>query len=142
MENVFHIYQVLPWAQRIQGFSALTKLTAFKSYHKLIKIQFQNLDQTPASKIDQTPASKSRPHLSLSVFTKLQLQNDDQLQNLDENSARFGFAQKMQLLVSPLTNCVRIRTHQEVLNWHLQRPGSDQRSLLNSSESVCQLVSH
>ena len=33
-----------------QGLSALTIVTAFKSYHKLIKIQLQYLDQSSASK--------------------------------------------------------------------------------------------
>ena len=40
----------MPNAQRTQGLRAFTKITAFKSCHKLVKIQLQNLNQTPASK--------------------------------------------------------------------------------------------
>ena len=42
--------ETLPKAQQTQGLSALTKATAFKSYHKLIKILLQNLKETLASK--------------------------------------------------------------------------------------------
>ena len=52
--NVFHINQILPGAQRIQGFSALTKLAPFKPYHKLI---VQN-SVSESRRLHQTSASK------------------------------------------------------------------------------------
>ena len=42
--------KILTKAQRTQGLSALFKVTAFKSYYKLIKIQHENLDQNSAPK--------------------------------------------------------------------------------------------
>ena len=45
------VSEILPKAQRDQGLSAFSKVTAFKSYHKLIKIQLQNLNQL--QEIDQ-----------------------------------------------------------------------------------------
>ena len=61
-------------AQHTQGLSAFTKVTAFKAYHKLIRIQLHNL-------INQTSASKAWPNLSFKVLTK------NLVQNLDQNSA-------------------------------------------------------
>ena len=40
----------LPNTQRAQGLPAFTKITAFQSCHKLVKIQLQNFDQTSATK--------------------------------------------------------------------------------------------
>ena len=42
--------KILTKAQQTQGLSALTKVTAFKSYYKLIKIQPQSLDQNSTPK--------------------------------------------------------------------------------------------
>ena len=56
----------MPKAQRTQGLRAFKKITAFKSCHKLVKSQPQNLNQNPAS--------KSRLNLWLKMLTKLQLQ--------------------------------------------------------------------
>ena len=58
-----------------------------KSYHKLIKIQLQNLNHTWASKfptkhlpqsLDQTSTSKNLPKFNLKVFNENILQNHDQ----------------------------------------------------------------
>ena len=42
--------QTLPKAQQTYGLRAFIKIAAFKSCHKLVKIQLQNLDQTSVSK--------------------------------------------------------------------------------------------
>ena len=65
-------YETLPKKQRTQGLSALIKVLQSISYHKLINMQLQDLDQTSASKFQPNSASKSRLNFSLIVLTKLQ----------------------------------------------------------------------
>ena len=76
----------MPKAQRTQGLPAFTKRTAFKSYHKLVKIQPQNLNQTSASNSRPNFWNKMLVNLKpqnlnfcLKILTKLQLQNLDQI---------------------------------------------------------------
>ena len=57
-----NILRTMPKAQGTQGLSALTKVIAFQSDYKLIKIQPKNFG----------------PNFSLKVLTKLQLQHYDQ----------------------------------------------------------------
>ena len=57
------ICKTLPKAQRTQELRAFTKITVFKSCHKLVKIQLQNLDQTSAF--------ITQPHLWLKMLTNL-----------------------------------------------------------------------
>ena len=66
--------ETLPKAQRIQGLSAFYKVTAFKSYHKLITIKCQNLDQTSTWKSRKTIFSKS-PQLFMKVYQQDQNHN-------------------------------------------------------------------
>ena len=63
------ICKTLPQAQRTHELRAFTKITAFKSCHKLVKIQFQNFNQTSTL--------KSWPNFWLKMLAKLQLQNLD-----------------------------------------------------------------
>ena len=44
------VSEILPKAQRDQGLSASSTVTAFESYNKLIKIQLRNLDQISSFK--------------------------------------------------------------------------------------------
>ena len=83
--------QTLSKAQQTQELRAFTKITAFKSCHKLVKIQLQNLNQTPAS--------KSRPfHLgyhywlkfSLFMFVAIQIWREVLLKVSKSTVRRFG----------------------------------------------------
>ena len=56
---IVFISKTLPKALGTQGLSALTKVIAFKSHRKFIKIQVHNVDQTLAQMLNQTSASKS-----------------------------------------------------------------------------------
>ena len=55
--------KILSKAQRTQGLSALAKVTAFKSYYKLNKIQPGNLDQNSAPK-----KNKFQPSLMVNTY--------------------------------------------------------------------------
>jgi len=67
-----------------QGLRAFTNITACKSWHKLVKIEPQNIDQTLASKIqiytkrlaqNQSLTIRFGPNFILKILTKLQLPN-------------------------------------------------------------------
>ena len=111
-------------AQQTQGLPAFTLRTAFKSCHKLVKIQLQNLDQTSAFKswsnfsfkfltknihqnLDTTSASISRPKTKFKIFSKPQLQNLDQTvvnraeninRRIDRNAKSQTFSQSRKVL--------------------------------------------
>ena len=72
--------QALPKAQRTQGLSSLTKVTAFKQHKNSTsnsKLQLQNLDQTRLQNLDLNSISKSRQNFSFKILTKIQLQSLD-----------------------------------------------------------------
>ena len=141
--------QTLPNAQRTHGLSTLIKVTAFKSYHKLINIQLQNLDKALAS--------KSWPNSSFNISTKLQPQNLDQTSPVPKSWPKvylkswpnfcfdiFWFKFRLQtstmlqlqiLYQTVINTClsINISNTKKVLSWHLQRPESHQSSLLNRS---------
>ena len=142
--------QTLPNAQRMHGLSTLIKVTAFKSHHKLINIQLQNLNKTSAS--------KSWPNSSFNISTKLKPQNLDQTSPLPKSWPKiylkswpnfcFNILTKIQApnlyhasASKFLSNCQHVPKqqhqqhlqHQKVLICHLQRPESHQSSLLNRS---------
>ena len=75
--------QTLPNAQRMHGLSTLIKVTAFKSYHKLINIQLQNLNKTSAS--------KSWPNSSFNISTKLNVSKWKKKESETQQASLFYF---------------------------------------------------
>ena len=67
-------------AQRTQGLSALTNVTAIESYKNLIKIQLQNLNQTSASEYLPNSSFKIAINFNLKISIKHQPHTLGQLQ--------------------------------------------------------------